>query len=115
MSFENPTKEELEELRELKYSRSEIAEHFGVSLAQVKRWLTDYDITKRNRKKVTIDSARVSRGIPLPTNYGVTLVEQAQNILGTRMVHDKHHGYKVDGRPMKVTDIVNMLGLKNTG
>lgn len=115
MSIENPTKKELEELRDLKYSRAAIAAKYGVSLAQVKRWLTDHDITNRGRKKVTIDSARVNRGVSLPTNYGITLVEQAQTLLGSRMVHDKHHGYKVDGRPMKVTDIVKMLGLKNTG
>ena len=113
MTVRKPTKEELEKLRELGLTRQGIADHYNVSIAQVKRWIASFEVSKKTRSRPIIGSARVSRGISLPPNYGITLVEQAQNLLGSRMTHDRHKGYCVDGRPMKVTDIVKMLGLEN--
>lgn len=109
---EFPTKEELEECRELGYTRQEIADCYGVTLAQVKRWISELNVPKKVTPKSPIGGGKISRSLSLPPDYGLTIIEKAQEVLGPRMVYDRHRGYFVDGQPMSTDRIVKLAGVK---
>ena len=107
-----PTKEDLEEYRELGYTRQEIADYYGVTLAQVKRWISEFNVPKKVTPKTQTGGGKISRSLSLPPDFGLTLIEKAQEVLGSRMVYDRHRGYFVDGQPMSTDRIVKMAGVK---
>lgn len=109
-----PTKEDLEEFRELGYTRQGIADFYGVTLAQVKRWISDFQVPKKvtQKPKTGGEDSKINRSLSLPPDFGLTVIEKAQEILGSRMVYDKHRGYFVDGQPMSCDKIVKMAGVK---
>lgn len=111
---EIPTQKDLKEFRELGYTRQEIADYYGVTLAQVKRWISEFNVPKKvtQRSKFGGDEGKISRSLSLPPDYGMTLMEKAQEVLGPRLVYLKHKGYFVDGRPMSCERIVKMAGVK---
>lgn len=111
---EIPTKEELKEYRELGFTRQEIADHYGVTLAQVKRWISELNVPKKVTPKSDngMEDTKIKRSTALPPDYGMPLMEKAQEVLGSRMVYLKHRGYFVDGQPMSCDAIVKMAGVK---
>lgn len=110
---EIPTKKDLEEFRELGYTRQEIAEHYGVTLAQVKRWISELNVPKKVALKTSEgEESKIVRSLSLPSDYGMTLMEKAQEVLGPRLVYKKHLGYFVDGQPKSCDAIVKMAGVK---
>lgn len=111
---EIPTQKDLKEFRELGYTRQEIADHFGVTLAQVKRWISELNVPKKvtQRSASEGEESRITRSLSLPADYGMTLMEKAQEVLGPRLVYKKHVGYFVDGQPRSCDAIVKMAGVK---
>lgn len=105
-----PTREKLMELRESGFTREEIAEHFGVTLSRVKRWLRQYGFTKPDRK---LAPEPVDLPITdLPFHTGMTLMERAKLALGRRLTEDKHRGYLLDGRPANTDRIIEAARLR---
>lgn len=110
---EIPTQEDLKEFRELGYTRQEIADHYGVTLAQVKRWISELNVPKKVALKTSEgEESKITRSLSLPADYGMTLMEKAQEVLGPRLVYKKHVGYFVDGQPRSCDAIVKMAGVK---
>ena len=111
---EIPTQKDLKEFRELGYTRQEIADHFGVTLAQVKRWISELNVPKKVTKRSASEGgeSRITRSLSLPADYGMTLMEKAQEVLGPRLTYRKHVGYFVDGQPRSCDAIVKMAGVK---
>lgn len=103
MNRNKPTKEELKTLREL-HTREYIANEYQVSISTVRRWVQGYGLQRRRRD--------APRPIPMRTNFdsGITVVEKAKRILGSR-VTESRLGYKLDGRPCNVDDILLAAGI----
>lgn len=108
---EMPSKQELDDLRSDGYTREEIAELFDVSLSQVKRWIAALGCEKIQARKSGVKRLKVSSGTALPEDYGMTLIERAQRILGVRLVYKKGTGYFVDGRLSTTNDVLIAAGL----
>lgn len=106
-----PTKEELEKLRDKGLTRPEIAEQYGVSISQVKRWISIYGMGKQPRKRRPLISAPVNRGEILHADHGMTLIELAKRVLGNRLAYCRTRGYLLDGRPRNVDFIIEAAGV----
>ena len=91
-----PSKSELEQLREAGLTRKNIASQYGVSLSQVKRWISDLKVNKKIISKPVILKQRVKSN-RLPDDAGMTVIERAKKILGPRL-EMKRAGYFLDGR-----------------
>ena len=104
-----PTKEELEEVRE-KHTREQIADMYGVSVSQVKRWISNLGVKKKiNRGGETREKVKPRRVEP-SYDSGLPLMEKAKLRLGDRMV-EKKDGYWLDGRPVSSNRIAEAAGL----
>lgn len=104
-----PPREEIVQLREDGYTREEIAEHYGVALSKVKRWLQKYGFGKVDRKPVVPVDVKAAE---LPFDTGLTMMERAKLILGTRLTEDRHLGYLLDGRVANTDRIIREARLK---
>jgi len=103
-----PSKEELQELRDEGLTRDEIAAIYETSTSQVKRWLADYKIVK------TITQPNMNL-IPAATenlnwDAGMPVMERCKFRLGERMTEDSR-GYRLDGRPTSSKDLILAAGL----
>jgi hypothetical protein len=105
-----PSKEELIEMRKEGFTREEIAEYFGVSLSRVKRWLKNYGFSRAPKQTPPPPSNPLADELPYDT--GMTMMERAKMILGTRLTEDRHKGYCLDGRPAKTGRIIAAAGLE---
>lgn len=109
-----PTREELIRLREtVGLTREQIAEHFGVGVSTVRRWIRELGVprpTPRRRKKEQPHLSS-SGEIIAPVDDGLTLMERAKMILGSRL-SERREGYFLDNRPAHITKIVDAAGLK---
>jgi transposase len=98
-----PTREELIRLREnMEMTREDIAEHFGVGVSTVRRWIREMKIprpTPRRRKR----------------HQPHLLMERAKMQLGGRLTESPKKGYMLDGRPSHVRLIIAAAGLKMGG
>lgn len=103
---QTPDRETLTKLRQEGMTRDEIAAYYGVTLARVKRWISDLEVPTPRIKK-----AKKSETPPLDMDDGLTLIERAQRILGRRMGED-YRGYLLDGRPVRVDILIQSAGLK---
>ena len=112
MTIEVPSKEELQRLREdERKTREEIAEMYGVSLSTVKRWIRTLGVRKKKKKSLIKKIGR--RGeIVIPVKEDKTVIEQAKDILGTRMGYSRIKGYTLDGFPASIDKLVRAAGLK---
>jgi uncharacterized protein YjcR len=108
-----PTKDELEDLRE-DYTREEIAEMYGCSVSQVKRWISSLGV----KKKINRNSKGLRRQIPkVPEpafDSGLPLMDKAKLRLGDRM-KEKNGSYWLDNRPATTARIVEAAGLSRSG
>jgi DeoR/GlpR family transcriptional regulator of sugar metabolism len=113
-----PTREELIRLREnMEMTREDIAEHFGVGVSTVRRWIREMKIprpTPRRRKRHQPHLSS-SGEIIAPVDDGLTLMERAKMQLGGRLTESPKKGYMLDGRPSHVRLIIAAAGLKMGG
>ncbi len=113
-----PTREELIRLREtMEMTREEIAEHFGVGVSTVRRWIREMKIprpTPRRRKRHQPHLSS-SGEIIAPIDDGLTLMERAKLLLGNRLTESRVKGYVLDGRPSNIRRIFDAAGLKMSG
>lgn len=87
-----------------------IATHFGVSVLRVKKWLTDYGLTKpRNTRR--IPPIPTPKSVPVASTFGLTLMEKAQLMLGDRMKECRMRGYLLDGKPCSTARIIEISGV----
>ena len=108
-----PTKEELEALRDDGKTREQIAEIYGVSLSQVKRWISSRKVRKKIiRKDIESKPTVSSRHPSVIDDDGLPLMERAQRILGDRLTEQKGVGYKLDGRVSSIERILEAAGLE---
>ncbi len=110
-----PTRDELIELREAQgMTREQIAEHFEVSLTTVRRWIKEMKIprpSKQVRYREPSNLTRLGEIVAEPDD-GLTILEQAQQILETRLTEKRGFGYMLDGKPASIDKIVKAAGLK---
>lgn len=110
-----PTREDIIHQREKQgMTREQIAEHYDVSLATVRRWIRDLGIPRPSKqvryKQPTILSREGS--IIAEPDDGETILEKSQRILGDRFSEKRGYGYMLDGRPSSIKAIVHAAGLK---
>jgi len=104
-------KERLDELRRAGKTRQQIAEEFGVTLYQVKRWIVALDVVGRKTKREGRDRQKVREtGKSMSPDEGVSLMDKAKQILGKRVGED-HRGYLLDGRPANSWAILKVAKL----
>lgn len=104
-----PDREALIKLRQNGMNREQIAEYYGVALSRVKRWIKDLEIPEMPRTPKQL--LRPSEGADLGQDYGLTILERAKKVLGTRMTED-YRGYLLDGRPVRIDILVRTAGLR---
>lgn len=107
-----PSRQEIITLRERGLTRDRIAEHFGVSVTTVRRWIKQYDIP-RPTKNARNQRAHISKTgeIIAPLRDERTVLEKAIDILGPRFQDKGWKGYWLDGRPVNVQKIIHAAGL----
>jgi hypothetical protein len=105
-----PSRAEFTQLRELGYTREEMAEHFGVPLSRIKRWLSRHGFARPERK-VPVEPVNLPIA-ELPLDTGMTMMERAKAILGHRLTECRHRGYVLDGRVAGADKIIEAAGLK---
>ena len=108
-----PTKEELEALRDAGKTREQIAEIYGVSLSQVKRWISSRKVRKKIiRKDNESKPLVVTRHPSIIDDDGLPLMERAQRILGDRLTEKRGIGYRLDGRVCSIERVLEAAGLQ---
>lgn len=105
-----PDKDELVKLRDLGWSRGRIADYYGVSIARVKRWISEMKIPAVTNRRSKSKIAHVE-SVELGDDDGLTLIERAKKKLGTRMTQD-YRGYLLDGRLVRIDILLQAAGLK---
>lgn len=108
--MDSPTTEELMGLRNSGLTRQQIADKFGVSLSQVKRWIADMNVEPRRNKRSKRGQGE-NRPRYASLDEGVPLMEKAKQILGPRLQED-HRGYLLDGRPVSSWKVVEAAKLR---
>lgn len=109
-----PDRNEIITLREEKgMTREQIAEHYDVSVGTVRRWIKDLNIprpTRRSRPELSVNMTP-SGGLIGRIDNGLTSLERAITILGSRFTEDRRKGYMLDGRPANINAILKEAGL----
>lgn len=110
-----PTRDDLIHLREKEgLTREQIAEHYEVSLATVRRWIKELNVprpSKQVRYKAPSPLSRLGEIIADPDD-GKTVLERAMDTLGDRVTEKRGYGYMLDGKPASTQRIVHAAGLK---
>lgn len=106
-----PDRDELINLRTRGFNREQIADHFGVSLSRVKRWIKELEVPEPPDRMVKKVKIKHSEGELLDVDNGLSLIEKAQQILGSRMTEERHRGYLLDGRLVRVDILIRAAGL----
>jgi hypothetical protein len=112
----SPNREALIRLREVQnLTRAEIAAHYSVSVATVRRWIRDMDIPRPARRSPRRD--RKPDPAPVPDmagpGDGYTALEQARIVLGPRVLERRGYGYYLDGTPSSAERIIATAGIKS--
>ena len=107
-----PNAEDLEALRDQGLTRQQIAEHYGVSLARVKRWIKQFDLPMKVKREEPVASPEPVTNPDGGKSFdeGLSLMDRCKNVLGRRMSED-HRGYLLDGRPCSSMQIRRAAGL----
>jgi transposase len=104
-----PSREKLVSLRFDKgMTREDIAEHFDVSIATVRRWIKEMDVPRPSRRKRPKRPKNItSRGeIVARTEDHYNRLERALLTLGGRVVEFTGRGYYLDGLPVSAEEVV---------
>ncbi len=113
-----PTREELIRLREnLEMTREDIAEHFGVGVSTVRRWIREMKIPRPTPRRRKRHQPYLSSSVEIiaPVDDGLTLMERAKLLLGHRLTESRAKGYILDGRPSNIRHIFAAAGLEMSG
>lgn len=105
----SPPREDLVALRAQGLNRDQIAVYYGVALSRVKRWIKEMNVPA-NPQSTGKAIQKATSGQPLGTDYGLTLLDKARSVLGSRMGQD-YRGYLLDGRPVRVDMLIRSAGL----
>jgi len=97
-----PTKDELEGFRDQGWSREEIAEHYGVGLSTVKRWIKILGVGPR-KARIVKKKPKVKKEPTLAEGY--TIMDIVAYRLGDRLGENKN-GYTLDGKPCNLSDLM---------
>lgn len=104
-----PKRDKLVELRFDKgMTREDIAEHYDVSIATVRRWIKDLEVprlSRRSKPKYLTSSGEIIA----KADDGYTVIEAAMMWFGGRLVERAGFGYYLDGKPAHVDDIITTL------
>jgi transposase len=111
-----PNREKLIELRFTKgMTREDIADHFEVSIATVRRWIKDLNVPRPTRSKPSKRDKSLSPSgeiiAKLDPDERYTSLEVAQMRLGGRLIEVKGFGYYLDGRPARIDAILEAAGV----
>ena len=109
-----PSRERLIELRfDKAMTREDIADHFDVSIATVRRWIKDMGVPRPSRrtrpkrpKHLTSSGEIVAR-----LDDGYNALERAQIVLGGRFVSRAGFGYYLDGKPAHIDEVLAAAAL----
>jgi transposase len=110
-----PTREDLIKLRETDgMTREQIAEHYSVSLTTVRRWIKDLKIPRPTKQARNTRASHLTRfgEIVAEPDDGITVMERAQAILGTRLTERRGYGFYLDGKPANTAAVIHGAGLK---
>lgn len=105
----SPSRERLIELRfEKAMTREDIAEHFEVSIATVRRWIKEMDVPRPSRRTRPKRPKHLSPSgeIVAKLDDGYNTMERARITLGGRLVVRRGYGYYLDGKPAHVDEIL---------
>ncbi|XAI95923.1 transcriptional regulator [Microcystis phage Mwe-JY26] len=109
-----PSKEEIDALRRRGKTRQEIADHFGISVAKLKRLITSMSVVPRATKAEDMRHAPKQRVREKPVfanpEEGEGLMDKAKVILGSRL-SEKYGCYYLDGRPTSSWAVLKAAGL----
>ncbi|WNL50673.1 transcriptional regulator [Ruegeria phage RpAliso] len=102
-----PARDTLIDLRfERGMTREDIAEHYGVSIATVRRWIKDLDVPRPRRKKQKRSPNLAPNGAIIGDyDGGYSRFEKARIKLGARLIDRPGYGYYLDGRPATIDAI----------
>jgi predicted transcriptional regulator len=102
----------LDVLREEGKSRQEIADALGVTIYQVKRWISAFGVKPKKVQKTSKPPTK-QREKPryVALDEGMTVMNMAKVVLGPRMGED-HRGYTLDGRPCSSWQLLKAAGVK---
>lgn len=110
-----PTRDDLIRLREdAGMTREQIADYYDVSLTTVRRWIKELKVprpSKQARNQPKKPLTRYGELVADPDD-GITIMERAEQILGSRLETRRQLGYFLDGRPVNTRRIVEAAGLK---
>jgi len=112
--MDQPSRDELIDMRTKGMTRAEIADHFDVKIATVRRWIRIMNIPRpagRSRRSRNDRTSATGEIIALPDD-GYTLMEKAEMILGSRLKERRGFGYYLDGRPARTDAILAAAKLK---
>lgn len=107
-----PTRDTLIELRFVKMmTREDIAEHYDVNVATVRRWIKDMGVPRPTRRKQLPQSPHLTSSgeivTPVYNEDAYTSLENARIILEGRLTLRKGYGYYLDGRPAHIDLILS--------
>lgn len=111
-----PTLEKMIELREKQgLTREEIAEHYGVSVTVVRRWIKDLGVPRRTRKTKTRRHKHLSSSgeIIAKPDSGLTTLDRAKIKLKERLVERRGYGYYLDGRPVSIFTVLQAVEMSD--
>ena len=109
-----PSRSELIKLRfDDGMTREDIAEHFDVSIATVRRWIRDLEIPRPSRRRAAKRPSHLTSSGEIVANplSGETSLERARKILQGRVIERLGYGYYLDGRPATIDEILRAADL----
>jgi hypothetical protein len=106
-----PSRDKLMEMRfDKNMTREEIADHFEVSIATVRRWVRELEIPRPKSKKQRslVRPYAASGDVINSLDDSRTAIERAHIILGGRLVEMRGSGYYLDGVPSSIDTILRV-------
>lgn len=95
-------------------TREQIKDYYGVSLTTVRRWIKELKVPRPSKQARNTQSRHLTRfgEIVAEPDDGLTVMERATAILGSRLTEKRGMGYFLDGRPVSSAKVVAAAGLK---
>lgn len=109
MTDKTPTREKLIELRfEKGMTREDIAEHYDVSIATVRRWIKEMEVPRPSRRSRPKRPKHLTSSgeIVAKADDHYNKLERARITLEGRVVERSGRGYYLDGKPASAEEII---------
>ncbi|QJA43143.1 hypothetical protein [Phaeobacter phage MD18] len=104
-----PPREKIIELRfDRGMTREDIAEHFDVSIATVRRWIKELNVPRPSRRSRTKRPKHLTSSGEIVAKVGdaYNKLERARMTLEGRVVERAGRGYYLDGKPASADEII---------